>query len=955
MLNKISYLVVLLLIAALFATDIPHAINYQGKLFESGGAVSGQYDFIIVLYDAETGGTARWTKTFDSAPGVTVNSGLFTLTLSDDDGSTNIADILVQYQNLWIEVRVQTHGGSGYSTLAPREKLLAAPWALTVADDAITDNKIDWGTGSGQVSADDVTFSADDAGWGGSPPAEVDAGLEDLVNRVSSLESGSGNYVLLSPAVVQGDADTDPSIWINKTAASGNLLQLQQGGTNQFVIDYTGNATLMGNLEVDGNNISGNSTGSPAFYVHSDGNIRMDIDDDNDGTSTFGIRNGGNTVVFEVFESGNVVAQGNGTFDGNLTLSGASGRAIDFPDDAGNIFSSTGLDIVLDSDNSGTSSEFSIKKNGDAGNKLFSIWENASPLVYPYGTSSGNTGGIRFRELAANGTNYTGFQAPDALGSDYMYTLPTTDGTDGQVLTSDGSGGLSWTTITPGANSLQEAYEGGNTIEATVADGSVDISNSATETVTPLVVMSDVGGNEAAYFGNSASGNAIKTGGGSNSGNIWMATGNLAIDAGNIYLGNNQTIFAKNTSATDMAIFTPLNGSNNVILSMADGNNFYIQDNTYSNVAQFSGGSEALFLYGNLHLKDNKIIYDGTVDANQTYIGFIEPTNDDNVINFPDASGTVALTNNTDNYQYWTASDGTNNTNITSTSALTYSGSGGIATSLFGNTLTIDGSGISSSQWTDAGDYLRPSDDANELTKVYETAAPTYRVRAFSRVTTGDYASGALGYYGNAIGGINRHIGVYGNSGTGASNVAVAGRYLANTYGYLGGSDGGGTYYGVFGVGTDNGTGNDYGGMFTGRDAGVRGIGSGTATETDQYGGMFSSSGGTSNSYGVYGEATGSATNYGVYGTASGGTSNYGAYGEYDANHYGYLGNSNWGVYGASNSTSGAGVGGFGTGTDGVYGESDNANYSGGYFLNSNTSGTAVLGLGNNLSSSTIP
>ena len=135
----------------LFAADVPKAINYQGKLFYDGGPADGYYDFIITLFDASTDGTARWTKTFNTAPGIYVDNGLFTLTLSDDDESVNIYDVLTQYENLYIEVRVQPHSGSGYTTLSPREKLLVAPWALTVPNKAITPAKLSDGTSAGQV------------------------------------------------------------------------------------------------------------------------------------------------------------------------------------------------------------------------------------------------------------------------------------------------------------------------------------------------------------------------------------------------------------------------------------------------------------------------------------------------------------------------------------------------------------------------------------------------------------------------------------------------------------------------------------------------------------------------------------------------------------------------------------------------------------------------------------
>lgn len=69
-------------------------------------------------------------------------------------------------------------------------------------------------------------------------------------------------------------------------------------------------------------------------------------------------------------------------------------------------------------------------------------------LFNPYGTSSGNTGEIRFAELAANGSNYTGFKSPDSRSANLIYTLPSTDPTSGQVLSSGApSGGvaaLSW-------------------------------------------------------------------------------------------------------------------------------------------------------------------------------------------------------------------------------------------------------------------------------------------------------------------------------------------------------------------------------------------------------------------------------------------------------------------------------------------------------------------------------
>jgi hypothetical protein len=74
----------------------------------------------------------------------------------------------------------------------------------------------------------------------------------------------------------------------------------------------------------------------------------------------------------------------------------------------------------------------------------------------PKGTAAGDGGEIRFEELAANegvaGIEYVGFSAPDAIadGDEVVWQLPAADGTTGQVLSTNGSGVLSWTSVGTG-------------------------------------------------------------------------------------------------------------------------------------------------------------------------------------------------------------------------------------------------------------------------------------------------------------------------------------------------------------------------------------------------------------------------------------------------------------------------------------------------------------------------
>jgi hypothetical protein len=84
--------------------------------------------------------------------------------------------------------------------------------------------------------------------------------------------------------------------------------------------------------------------------------------------------------------------------------------------------------------------------------------------IDPYNTGVGNTGELRFYELAANGTNYNAFKSPDNLASSVTYTLPNSaPSSNGDSLVCTTAGVLSWTTISASVSigdSVGSATEG---------------------------------------------------------------------------------------------------------------------------------------------------------------------------------------------------------------------------------------------------------------------------------------------------------------------------------------------------------------------------------------------------------------------------------------------------------------------------------------------------------------
>jgi hypothetical protein len=72
---------------------------------------------------------------------------------------------------------------------------------------------------------------------------------------------------------------------------------------------------------------------------------------------------------------------------------------------------------------------------------------------------------LKLYEDTDNGTNYVSFKAPDTIASNVTWTLPSADGTSAQVLSTDGSGALSFATVAASqwtTNTTRIYYNSGN-------------------------------------------------------------------------------------------------------------------------------------------------------------------------------------------------------------------------------------------------------------------------------------------------------------------------------------------------------------------------------------------------------------------------------------------------------------------------------------------------------------
>ena len=124
----------------------------------------------------------------------------------------------------------------------------------------------------------------------------------------------------------------------------------------------------------------------------------------------------------------------------------------------------------------------------------FSSSNNATKLSFKTGASEAATEKVTISSagnlnlVASNtelrfyeGSNYVGFEAP-ALSGDQIWVLPAADGSNGQQLTTDGSGTLSWSAATVSAIAADDVSTGDAAVTIATSAGNITIDAQAGDT-----------------------------------------------------------------------------------------------------------------------------------------------------------------------------------------------------------------------------------------------------------------------------------------------------------------------------------------------------------------------------------------------------------------------------------------------------------------------------------------
>ncbi|HPD46049.1 MAG TPA: hypothetical protein P5279_02400 [Anaerohalosphaeraceae bacterium] len=157
------------------AAPIGTSFTYQGRLYDGGTPAAGPHDFTFELYDDAAAGTQRGTTIH--LDDVELVGGYFTVSL--DFGN------VFQGSQLWLQISVRPGDSSGfYTTLSPRQRISAVPFAQRALNDADTLGSLQCAPGSIPKWINGRwTCAADDTGTPAPRPAAIEPGDWKVIIR----------------------------------------------------------------------------------------------------------------------------------------------------------------------------------------------------------------------------------------------------------------------------------------------------------------------------------------------------------------------------------------------------------------------------------------------------------------------------------------------------------------------------------------------------------------------------------------------------------------------------------------------------------------------------------------------------------------------------------------------------------------------------------------------------
>ena len=296
------------------ATPVGSGFNYQGEISDNEIPANGNYDILFKAFPTQIGGVA-----YDIIPeflAITVNNGLFNI------DNVDFGDALYDGSEYWIEVSIWESGTDPYTTLSPRQRLNATPYAV----------QADFLAPHGANTGDVLIF--DGISWVGN---SLDLQPTPWVSNGSNISFTTGRI---------GVNTTNPLADLH---INGNM---QSDGDSNIDGDLhvDSNISTSGEINIDGdNNIGGNTLIGPRG-VQAIADAKLDVNSTASGTTAdpFRVRKNGDIKFYVDSNGGTSVGSwdtppanglkvaGNTLLDGETTFTGDAQHSGDVKQDFAN-------------------------------------------------------------------------------------------------------------------------------------------------------------------------------------------------------------------------------------------------------------------------------------------------------------------------------------------------------------------------------------------------------------------------------------------------------------------------------------------------------------------------------------------------------------------------------------------------------------------------------------------
>lgn len=313
--------------------------------------------------------------------------------------------------------------------------------------------------------------------------SDASAGSPTVFTRTSDIETGeeaSGSFLFMNEGAVNaqtgwictnvlgsGIVDTDALTWVQFDVI--NTLSVARGGTG--ATSFTNNEIVLGQgtspltTVTSANNaiMVTNGSGTPSFSTTLPTGLTVEFEDDKftisdnaDSTSklqfTVDPVATATTIQATIFPTSDTIAgiASTQTLTNKFLDSNTYDELLDVNGLEMIIFNATGSAVnEFTFTNAATGANPSIVATGGDANVGLDFGVKGTGK-YNFNATADGPAELRLFEDTDNGTNYIGIDVPAAVTTSLTYTLPGTDGSSGDVITTDGTGNLSFVTPSTG-------------------------------------------------------------------------------------------------------------------------------------------------------------------------------------------------------------------------------------------------------------------------------------------------------------------------------------------------------------------------------------------------------------------------------------------------------------------------------------------------------------------------